>query len=49
LQECATEYRQRGHTEQELIEVFHNNPVRFLGQNLKFNIQPIRIAGEFAV
>jgi predicted metal-dependent TIM-barrel fold hydrolase len=44
LQECAIEYRDRGHTEQELIEVFHNNPARFLGQNPKFDIQPITIS-----
>jgi hypothetical protein len=23
--------------------VFHNNPCRFLGQNPKFDIQPIRV------
>lgn len=43
LQDCAMEYRQRGHTEQELIEIFHNNPVRFLGQNPKFDIRPIQL------
>jgi len=46
LQECAMEYRRRGHTEQELIEIFHNNPARFLGQNPKFDICPIRIGYE---
>ena len=44
LQECAMEYQQRGHTPQELLEVFHNNPARFMGQNPKFDIQPIRLA-----
>jgi hypothetical protein len=36
---------------QEAIEVFHNNPCRFLGQNPKFDIQPIRVetAAESAV
>ncbi len=43
LQDCAMEYRGRGHGEQELIEVFHNNPARFLGQNPKFDIRPIRL------
>ena len=43
LQDCAMEYRQRGHTEQELLDVFHNNPARFLGQNPKFNIRPMVI------
>jgi predicted metal-dependent TIM-barrel fold hydrolase len=46
LQECATEYRRRGHSEQELIEVFHNNPARFLGQNSRFNIRPIQVVGS---
>ncbi len=38
LYDCAMEYRRRGHTEQELIDVFHNNPVRFLRQNPKWDI-----------
>lgn len=46
LQECAAEYRRRGHTEGELIEVFHNNPARFLGQCPKFPIRPIRVCEE---
>ena len=37
------EYRRRGHSLQEAIEVFHNNPCRFLGQNPKFDIKPIRV------
>ena len=43
LQQCVMEFRQRGHSLQEAIEVFHNNPCRFLGQNPKFDIQPIQI------
>lgn len=43
LQECVLEFRRRGHTLQEAVEVFHNNPARFLGQNPKFTIKPIRI------
>ena len=46
LQQCAMEYRHRGHSEQELIEVFHNNPVRFLGQNPKFDISLIQLSYE---
>ena len=46
LQDCATEYRQRGHTEQELLDVFHNNPARFLGQNPKFNLRPMAITQD---
>ena len=44
LQQCAMEYQQRGHSQQELLEVFHNNPARFLGQNPKFDIRPIQVA-----
>jgi hypothetical protein len=43
LQECVMEFRRRGHTLQEAIEVFHNNPARFLGQCPKFDIRPIRV------
>jgi predicted metal-dependent TIM-barrel fold hydrolase len=43
LQECILEFRRRGHSLQEALQVFHNNPCRFLGQNPKFDIQPIRI------
>ncbi len=43
LQKCIVEFRRRGHTLAEAIEVFHNNPARFLGQNPKFDIKPIRI------
>ncbi len=44
LQECAFEFRQRGHSEQEAINIFHNNPAIFMGQNPKFGIHPIQIA-----
>ncbi|MEO1497097.1 MAG: TatD family hydrolase [Planctomycetota bacterium] len=43
LQECVVEFRRRGHSLQDAIEVFHNNPCRFLGQNPKFDIEPIRV------
>jgi predicted metal-dependent TIM-barrel fold hydrolase len=43
LQECILEYRRRGYSVQDAIELFHNNPCRFLGQNPKFDISPIRI------
>jgi len=46
LQECILEYRRRGHTLQDAIEVFHNNPCRFLGQNPKWDIKPISIQTE---
>ncbi len=43
LQECILEFRRRGHSLQEAIEVFYNNPARFLGQNSKFDLKPIRV------
>jgi predicted metal-dependent TIM-barrel fold hydrolase len=43
LQHCVLEFRRRGHTLQEAIEVFHNNPTRFLGQNPKFDIPPVKV------
>lgn len=43
LQQCVLEFRLRGHSLDEAVEVFHNNPARFLGQNPKFDIKPIRI------
>ena len=43
LQECILDFRRRGHSLQEAIEVFHNNPARFLGQNPKFDIKTIRV------
>ena len=46
LQECVLEYRRRGNSLQDAIEVFHNNPARFLGQNPKFDIKPIRVSLE---
>jgi predicted metal-dependent TIM-barrel fold hydrolase len=46
LQECILEFRRRKHSLQEAIEVFHNNPCRFLGQTPKFDIKPIRIEEE---
>lgn len=43
LQQSVMEYRHRGHSLQEAIEVFYNNPCRFLGQNPKFDLKPIRV------
>jgi len=43
LQECVMEYRRRGYSLQDAIEVFHNNPCHFLGQNPKFDIKTIKI------
>ncbi|MDP6468271.1 MAG: TatD family hydrolase [Pirellulaceae bacterium] len=46
LQECIMDFRARGNSLQDAIEVFHNNPCRFLGQNPKFDIKPIRVEQE---
>jgi len=43
LQEAILDFRRRGHSLQEAIEIFHNSPCRFLGQTPKFDIQPIRV------
>lgn len=43
LQECILEFSRRGHALQESIEIFYNNPARYLGQNPKFDIKPIRV------
>ncbi len=32
LQECVVNFRRRGHSLQEAVEIFHNNPCHFLGQ-----------------
>ncbi|HRK29842.1 MAG TPA: TatD family hydrolase [Tepidisphaeraceae bacterium] len=36
LTDTCREFRARGHTTQEAIEVFYNNPCRFFGQNPKW-------------
>jgi predicted metal-dependent TIM-barrel fold hydrolase len=41
LTDTALEFRRRGHSEQEAIEIFHNNPCRFFGQSPKWKIKPI--------
>ncbi len=43
LQECVLEFRRRGHSLQDAVEIFYNNPARFLGQNPKFDLRPIRM------
>ena len=43
LQECIMECKRRGMDEQTLIEIFHNNSCKFLGQNPRFDIQPIEL------
>ena len=43
LQECVLEFRRRGNTLQEALEIFYNNPVRFLSQNPKFDLPVLRV------
>ena len=43
LQECIMECRRRGFSKQQLIDIFHNAPCRFLSQCPKWDIKPIRI------
>jgi hypothetical protein len=44
LTDTCLEFRRRGHTEAEAIDVFHNNPCRFFGQNPKWKVKPLRPA-----
>lgn len=44
LHRCMLDYRARGHSEQELVDIFHNNPVRFFSGSPHFNRAPIRLA-----
>lgn len=41
LTDTCLEFRRRGHTEQEALEIFFNNPCRFFGQNPKWTIKPV--------
>jgi predicted metal-dependent TIM-barrel fold hydrolase len=43
LHRCVLDFRYRGHTEQEVLDVFHNNPVRFFSQSPNFKLQPLRL------
>ena len=38
LTDTALEFRKRGHSEQEAIEIFHNNPCRFFAQSGKWKV-----------
>lgn len=40
LHDTCLEYRRRGHSEAEAMEVFFNNPCRFFGQSGKWTIAP---------
>jgi predicted metal-dependent TIM-barrel fold hydrolase len=46
LQQAIFECQRRGHSRNEIIEIFHNNPAKYLRQSPKFNIKPIKIIEE---
>lgn len=43
LQECIMECQRRGFDRQELLDIFHNNPCRFLAQCPKWDIEPLTL------
>lgn len=44
LQECILECRRRRFSEQNLLDIFHNNSCRFLGQNPKWSLKPLKVS-----
>lgn len=43
LHRCVLDFRQRGHDPQEVVNIFHNNPVRFFSQSPNFKVKPLRL------
>jgi predicted metal-dependent TIM-barrel fold hydrolase len=43
LHRCVLDFRHRGHDEQEIVDIFHNNPVRFFGQSPNFKVAPLTL------
>jgi hypothetical protein len=43
LHRCCMDYRARGHAEQELLDIFHNNPVQFFSQSPNFKVKPLHV------
>ena len=41
LHDAIFEMRMRGHRESDIVDIFYNNPCRFLGQNPKFKWKPV--------
>jgi predicted metal-dependent TIM-barrel fold hydrolase len=39
--DTCLEYRRRGHSERECIEIFYNNPCRFFGQSSKWKLKAV--------
>lgn len=47
LHRCCLDYRARGHSEQELVDIFHNNPVRFFSQSHNgFSVKPLHLESD---
>jgi len=44
--DTCTEFLRRGHGEEEALEVFHDNPCRFMGQNPKWKVSRIAAPHE---
>ncbi len=40
LLDTMLEFLRRGHSQQETLDVFYNNPCRFMGQNPRFKLKP---------
>lgn len=50
VQQAIVEYKARGAQLPDCIDIFHNNPVRFFGQNPKFDIDLLHVSiGEEAL
>ncbi|MBI1372645.1 MAG: metal-dependent hydrolase [Phycisphaera sp.] len=45
LHRCTLDFRARGHSEQQLLDIFHNNPVKFFSQSPNFKVKPV-VLGE---
>jgi hypothetical protein len=43
LFDCIDEFKARGHAEQEALDIFHNNPARYLRQGGKVSIPSLRL------
>ncbi|MDR0392265.1 MAG: TatD family hydrolase, partial [Planctomycetaceae bacterium] len=46
LQQAICECQKRGHSKNKIIDIFHNNPAKYLSQSKKFNIKQIKITTE---
>lgn len=46
LTDTCLEFRRRGHTEDEAIGVFHDNPCRFFGQSPRWKLPPVGSQGR---